>query len=225
MNNPGFLTDFQLLGSKSRITEFESLMVIKTLDNPTFMNGNCLLLKNPPTNKNKGDIENLFLQNFDKSVLRSHVSIAWECAHGNLANFIADGYEYNHNSVLTIKPKDFIKPLKTNSKITVKQFNESIHWQQWIQNEVDERPETITKSNFEVFIEKPADFYRELSEKGIGGFFGAFIENRLVGSVGLYIFDGIGRFQQVSTLKEYRRNYICNTLLEFIISKKKQRWI
>jgi len=217
MENPAFLSDFNLLGSNSTIIDKGSFMVIKTKDNPTYMGGNFLLLKTPPKNSEKNKIEKLFKENFESDVVKSHIAFSWEKEPSDLSDFMTNGYEYITHSVLTMKPSDFILPSKTNSEITIELIDTPSKWGKWILNEIDERPESISKSDFTAFIKNRARFFKEQSRKGNGEFYGAFLENRLVGSVGFFIYNRVGRFQIVRTINEFRRKYICNSLLKFIL--------
>lgn len=187
------------------------------------MSGNFLLLKNPPEASQKEILEKHFANNFERITLDSHISLAWEEHPSDLTAYIEDGYELNHNLVLTLLPNDFVAPEKTNATITVVKFTEPIHWEKWIGNEIDERPPSITKSAFRPYIEKRAKSFQALDKQGKGGFYGAFIGDQLIGSAGLFIFERIGRFQEVRTIKGFRRKKICSTLLNFIFSINKSK--
>ncbi|MFP3588373.1 hypothetical protein SCB29_32745 [Paraburkholderia sp. SIMBA_055] len=56
-----------------------------------------------------------------------------------------------------------------------------------------------------------------LIERGLGNWWGAFIENEQVGSLGLFFFDGIGRFQTVITGAQHRNRNVCKTLMTEVI--------
>jgi len=58
--------------------------------------------------------------------------------------------------------------------------------------------------------------FRKMSLQGRGDWWGAFMGDELVGSMGLF-FDRerrVGRFQNVATAAEHRRKGICSTLLD-----------
>ena len=50
---------------------------------------------------------------------------------------------------------------------------------------------------------------------GNGGWFGAFEGSKLVGSLGLYVENGVARYQSVGTHKKYRGRGIAGALLAF----------
>lgn len=52
-----------------------------------------------------------------------------------------------------------------------------------------------------------------MTRAGLGLWFGAFLENRLVADLGVFTAGRIGRFQQVGTHPDYRRRGICGALV------------
>ena len=52
-----------------------------------------------------------------------------------------------------------------------------------------------------------------MSEAGLGHWFGAFLNDRLVAECGLYCFNGVGRYQAVGTHPEFRKKGICGNLI------------
>jgi len=55
--------------------------------------------------------------------------------------------------------------------------------------------------------------YRQMSEQGDGAWFGAFFGDRVVGDLGVFVRNGLGRFQSVGTHPDFRRQGICSTLV------------
>jgi hypothetical protein len=64
MNNLGFLTDFKLLGVNSEVKEYADYFLVKTPLNPTFIEGNCMVLKSPKLLENKAMLESRFKTHF-----------------------------------------------------------------------------------------------------------------------------------------------------------------
>ena len=63
------------------------------------------------------------------------------------------------------------------------------------------------------FITHTAATYRRLSQSGMGGFYGAWLDNQLAAAMGLYFQNRIGRCQVVHTRSKYRRQNICTSLV------------
>jgi GNAT superfamily N-acetyltransferase len=55
--------------------------------------------------------------------------------------------------------------------------------------------------------------YRELTLQGLGGWWGASLDGRLVGDLGLFLQDGVGCCQPVGTHPESRQQGIYGTLI------------
>jgi GNAT superfamily N-acetyltransferase len=52
-----------------------------------------------------------------------------------------------------------------------------------------------------------------MADAGLGAWFGAFVEGRLVADRGVFVEGGVARFQAVETHPEFRRRGICATLV------------
>jgi predicted GNAT family acetyltransferase len=55
--------------------------------------------------------------------------------------------------------------------------------------------------------------YRRMGQAGLGEWFGAFLDGRLVADLGVFTDGSVGRFQSVGTHPGYRRRGICGTLV------------
>lgn len=66
---------------------------------------------------------------------------------------------------------------------------------------------------YEDFKRKQIAEYRQMTEAGMGNWFGAFIGDTLVGDLGIFFENEIGRYQNVGTHPNYRRKGIYGTLV------------
>lgn len=55
--------------------------------------------------------------------------------------------------------------------------------------------------------------YRKMSEAGMGSWFGVFIDGKLVGDLGIFYEGNVGRYQNVGTHPDHRRQGIYGTLV------------
>ena len=70
------------------------------------------------------------------------------------------------------------------------------------------------ESGHEEFVNRRAETDRALSEAGHGGWFGAFLDGRLVSQMGLFSASpGLARFQSVETHPELRGRGLAGTLV------------
>ena len=63
------------------------------------------------------------------------------------------------------------------------------------------------------FKTKQMSQYREMSQAGRGHWFGAYLGSTLVADLGIFFEGNLGRYQNVGTHPEYRRQGICGTLV------------
>jgi ribosomal protein S18 acetylase RimI-like enzyme len=66
---------------------------------------------------------------------------------------------------------------------------------------------------YEEFKKRQRDDYRKMSESGMGAWFGAFLGDQMVGDLGIFYEGNIGRYQNVGTHPDCRRQGICGTLV------------
>ena len=52
-----------------------------------------------------------------------------------------------------------------------------------------------------------------MTRAGLGEWFGAFVGKQMAGGLGLFVNEGIGRFQEVVTRSEFRRQGVCRSLV------------
>ena len=82
-----------------------------------------------------------------------------------------------------------------------------------LENHVATRGEEHEEASYRVYAAGKIRMYRKLLAEGRGLWFGAFIDGRLAGDLGLFVFEGVGRFQTVGTHPDFRRRGVCGTLV------------
>jgi ribosomal protein S18 acetylase RimI-like enzyme len=218
MNNLGFLTDFKLLGVNSEVKEYADYFLVKTPLNPTFIEGNCMVLKSPKLLEDKAKLESRFKTHFETVINQHHVSFKLMSKPSDelLQVYLQDEYEYDKLAVMTYVGAKNIASVLEPKIGTIRTFNSNSDWEQWAKNEIEERPMIYTEASFKEYLFARVDVYKELAAKGFGDFYGVFENGELLASAGLYIFDEIGRFQQVRTMEKARRQGICKALIQFM---------
>jgi ribosomal protein S18 acetylase RimI-like enzyme len=221
MNNLGFLTDFKLLGANSEVKEYADFFLVKTPLSPTFIEGNCMVLKSPKLLENKANLESRFKTHFETVINQHHVSFKLMSKPSDelLQAYLQDEYEYDKLAVMTYVGAKNIASVLDPKIGTIRTFNSNSDWEKWAKNEIEERPMIYTEASFKEYLFARVDVYKELAAKGFGDFYGVFRNGELLASAGLYIFDGIGRFQQVRTMEKARRQGICKALIQFIYTE------
>ncbi|MDG9671885.1 GNAT family N-acetyltransferase [Hahella sp. CR1] len=126
------------------------------------------------------------------------------------------GYEYMECAVLTAKQSELLKPQKVNVDVDVRTLQSEEDWRAWYELELQERDVDQPKEENVAFLQGVRDMYRSMIAAGRGDWFGAFQQGELVGSVGLFFDERIGRFQNVLTKSSHRSRGICHTLVHAV---------
>lgn len=189
-----------------------SYIVVKTTSRPHFFWGNYLVMPEPPVPGALPDWIARYGAEFDYKK-QGFMAIAVDSPFGEVGSvqeFLDFGFHCHTNKVLTTS--SVVSPPKFNSLAEVREIKSEADWAQvvevhysdeWYLNPDSQRP----------FIEKQMSDLRRMCEAGKGKRFGAFLDGRLVADLGIYNSNGVGRFNEVATHREYRRQGLCGTLV------------
>ncbi len=210
----GYRTDLFFPRFEGVIHNRGDYLVIRTPSNPGFFWGNYLLFAGPPA---PGDLEKwqaLFRQEISSQQVTHHMVFGWDTSTGETGEvqpFIDAGFHLVESIVLTAQ--QVCVPPKYNHEVVVRPLVEDWEWEQALQNQVDCRPPEHSEEAYRPFKTAKMARYRQMQRAGLGGWFGAFLGDRLVADLGLFVINGVGRFQSVETALEFRRLGICGTMV------------
>ena len=212
----GYKTDLMFFrGGSTRILEREDYLSIESPENPTYYWGNFLLFRQPPA---EGDFERweaLFRAEFAGSPHVRHRSFGWddpEGRHGEIEPFLDAGYELEDSVVMTATNVKL--PEGFNPSVTVKRLETDEEWGAATDLQILCRGAAYEAVGYAEYTRRKMGTYREMASRHAGGWFGAFIDGELVGDLGLFVEDGVGRFQSVETDPGYRHRGVCKTLVK-----------
>jgi hypothetical protein len=166
-----------------------------------------------------GDFEKwtkLFRAEFSHQPLVQHMTFGWDSDSGEpseLSAFLADGFDIEDSIVLTSRAVDLIPPQHATPDLVVKPIHTDAEWEAAILNQVACRGGDFILDKYLLFKRIQMKKYRDMSLAGLGNWFGAFQNGLLVADCGVFIFEGVGRFQSVGTHPDYRRRGICGNLI------------
>jgi ribosomal protein S18 acetylase RimI-like enzyme len=216
MKSLGYKTDLFFRSFEGQIQTREDYTVIRTPKNPTFRWGNFLLFKRAPTS---ADLEP-WLQAFKlEHETATHIALGWDDPEnkGDVTAFTEAGFDFDQSIVMTAQAVH--QPPKINTDCQIRPL-EKPDWLEWIKMECavnDALPEGIREGDgYQTFIERKGAELERMSAAGHGHFWGAFLDNKLVASLGLYFWQGVGRFQWVGTHPDFRRRGLCGTLVHHV---------
>ena len=131
---------------------------------------------------------------------------------------MADGFKTSHGISLVMN--EYPMAVSINPAVTVRPILTDEDWEAVLleQGLVDRIDFNYPEDNG-VFRRNQMMAYRKLIENGRGHWWGAFLNEGLVGDMGLFFDEQneVGRFQNVSTHPAHRRELICTTLLDHIV--------
>jgi ribosomal protein S18 acetylase RimI-like enzyme len=206
-----FRTDLAMLErSGSTVEDRGDHLVVRTDDNPTFWWGNFLLLGEAPDDV---DHAREWLAAFESEFPRArHRTFGIDGGDGDeddLAPFAAIGLSTEWSSVMTAT--DVHEPPRPNTTATCRPLASDDDWAQQVElDRAGEKPGTHGLA----FVTARAAAERRLVEAGYGAWWGAFEDDRLLASMGLFTASPrLARFQNVKTHPDARGRGLAGTLV------------
>jgi ribosomal protein S18 acetylase RimI-like enzyme len=187
-------------------------ILIQTPDNPTFHWGNYLIFQHAPRMGDFARWTELFRRSFPYYDHARHYVFAWQQdSCGEYREFTDNGFKLERSVVLTAD--SVATPPRYHPEISVKTIVTDEEWEQVICCQISCAAEEYAGPGYEVFKRRQFAQYRRMAEAGIGAWYGAFLNGRIVGDLGIFRVENIGRYQNVGTHPEFRRRGVCQTLV------------
>jgi GNAT superfamily N-acetyltransferase len=214
-----FKTDLFFHRFNGIVLEFEDYLVVQTPTNPCFFWGNLLYFKKPPTLDSFKSWQTLFNKHFQKLSV-NHMTFSWDSHLYDLdfenetdlmAHFQSEGFELEQSIVMVAEK--IVVPPKIFPSLKIAPIDTETEWEMVIANQVRCRAPQFEEKAYRLFTERRMASYRLMIKQGKGEWLGAFYDEILVGDLGIFVENGVGRFQVVSTHPDYRRLGVCSTLV------------
>jgi ribosomal protein S18 acetylase RimI-like enzyme len=204
-----FRTDLALLQlSGSEVEDHGSHLVVRTPANPAYWWGNFLLFPAPPTREDVPAWDELFRSTFPAA---RHRAYGVATAHGtreDLRPLVDAGLHVEASSVMTATSAH--EPARPNREAVYRPLVSDDDWEQQVHL-------TLSGGEFEGqrdFVVAKAAAQRQATERGAGAWWGAFLGDRLLSSMGLFgASPGLCRFQDVKTHPDARGRGLAGTLV------------
>lgn len=207
----GRRTDLMFAKFSGSVTDRGSYILIKTPSNPHYHWGNYLVFDHPPRKGSHQDWTQIFDREFEYYSEPHHYVFTWQGEGGDFQEFLDAGFTLDTATVLTATKLN--PPPHLNQKIEIRKISSDTEWAQVTRLQVLCSDPKFMDIQYEQFKTTQMNSYRKMSEAGHGFWFGAYIEGELVGDLGIF-FDGkLGRYQNVGTHPDRRRQGICGTLV------------
>jgi len=208
----GRKTDLIFARFGGEVVDRGDYIAIKTPSNPGFHWGNYLIFRAPPQ---AGDLTywtEIYRNEFDYYDEIEHMTFTWDSpGRGNPEEFISAGFIFDTAKVLIAT--QVLAPPKINTSIEVRPLSTDDDWEAATSLQVLCRDSAFEEGEYRIFKRRQMAMYRQMSQRGLGNWFGAFLGHTLVGDLGIFFDGSIGRFQNVGTHPQFRRQGICGTLV------------
>lgn len=206
-------TELALAASRGRVIDRGDYLVVETPDNPGYYDGNVLVLPAPPQVGEVAYWTRRFADELGKNPAIKHVTLWWDGITGDAGavdELRAHGFTILTNQVMVadevvaptppFEPALPVRPLASDEVLATADLAYTIG---------DRHDET-----FRLFLERRAAWHRDLVERNLATFWGAFEADRLVASLGLaWLDESFARYQDVQTLPSHRGRGLATALL------------
>ena len=214
----GYRTDLIFHRFEGEVIDRGHYLVIRTPSNSSYRWGNFLIFGAPPEPGDFGRWHELFAREVGTPPRITHKLFAWDTVdghHGDVTDFLAAGFELGEEVVMAtetlVPPRRYNYELEIRALITDAEFSEHIDLHVLCRQEKDD------EASYRAFYEASTESYRKMIAAGLGKWFGAFLDGKLVADMGIFADNSdaleLARYQSVVTHPEFRRRGICSTLL------------
>ena len=218
--NLGLATDLLLHAEIGSVTHDDRYVVMRTVQAPDYFSGNMLLLAGRPSADDRERLEDDFARLVGTQPAIAHRSFAWPEADSALADFKSyaeHGYEARACSVL-VAERNAVRSPAINAAVEVRLLDSDRDWDAWTRISLANMPDPGSEVSIRC-VDFQRSAYRGLIERQWGNWWGGFIDGEMVGSLGLFFFGRIGRFQSIVTREDQRNKRVCRTLLTEVVKR------
>jgi ribosomal protein S18 acetylase RimI-like enzyme len=210
----GYRTDLALLQlGGTQVEDRGDHLVVRSPHNPQHYWGNFLLLDAVPPSADAGRWVERHADAFPGA---RHRTIGFDGTGGTVADlsgFSALGLSPEAQTVMTASS---VRSDAPHREAECRQLSSDDDWQQNVELQMrcNDRHDPVVHR---AYAEARARTHRRLVDAGHGGWFGAFVEGRLVCQMGLFSASpGLARFQSVETDPGFRRRGIARALVQHV---------
>lgn len=210
----GYRTDFIFHRFEGEVVDRGRYLVIRTPSNPRYRWGNFLIFDAPPQPGNFGQWDALFEKEVGAPPRITHKLFAWDTIDGDngaVDDFLEAGFELGEEVVMTADT--LTRPHRYNHEVEIRELTSDADFSEHIDLHVLCRQEKDDEASYRSFYRASTESYRQMIAAGLGRWFGAFLDGKLVADMGIFVEGELARYQSVVTHPDFRRRGICSTLL------------
>jgi ribosomal protein S18 acetylase RimI-like enzyme len=209
----GFRTDVTLLALQgSTIDERDGFRVIRTPANPGYHWGNFILLDGAPLPGTVAGWVDLFHREFPGV---SHIAIGvdgTEGKAGELEEIMAEHLTVDRSTVLIASRLEAPGRGLSDGELRMLGVDSDEDWSAALELQQVNFPPTVDDDG--EFARRKLAGMRELQARGIGAWFGAFVDGQMVSGLGIFSdTEGVARYQTVDTHPDFRTRGLAGSLV------------
>lgn len=210
----GYRSDLIFIRFDGQVLDRGRYLVVRSPSNPTYYWGNMLIFDQPPQESDSARWPEIFAGEIGQPPRVRHRTFGWDAPQGELGQaqaFVRQGYRLIQSDVLTARQVQ--APQHLNSEVEIRPLASDQDWEAALHNQVRNREEGHDEKSYRAFRRRQNQRYRAMERAGLGHWYGAFLDGRLVADLGLFVAQELGRFQNVVTDVDHRRRGIAGTLV------------
>jgi GNAT superfamily N-acetyltransferase len=200
-------------------------VALRTPSDPSFRWGNLLVLDEPIAAGALPRWEARFEDAFADLPGVRHRTLAWTGADGALAELAAAGYDVDRNTVRVASAGDLADPGPPPEGFALAPVRGEADWRLALHLEANpyEDPEA-----YRLHMERRAATYRRLAAGAMpglrGGWYLATLDGEPAGSMGVFVRDGLARFQAVYVVERHRGRGVATAMVHAVARAAFARW-
>ena len=223
----GYRTDLIFPRFDGEIIDRGEYIVVRTPTCPNFYWGNFILFDAPPRAGCAERWISIFADEIGSRAAHpgtgaeiggqpgtNHIAIGWDGVDGDageIDQFVERGFEVNE--AVSLAASFLQAPPHFNDDVVIRTIANDRAWQQATDLQIHCRDEKHGLEGYTTYMTRQMDRYRKMTEAGLGNWYGAFLDGKLVAGLGVFTDGNLARYQHVSTHPDFRRRGICGTLV------------
>ena len=197
--------------------------LVQTPSNPGYHWGNYVIFDSSPKKGDYPSWTSIFRKEFTYYKEITHMVFTWdsssdESTESFCPTHTSDYQEFIHNDFeleegVTLSANELMYPSKYNNQIEIRKIMSDQEWNDVLHLQVLCSDAKFAHAGYVKFKRNQMMQYRAMSEQGMGHWFGAYLGKQLVGDLGIFFEKELGRYQNVGTHPNFRRQGVCQTLV------------
>lgn len=210
------------------VRDLGDAVALRCPSDPSFRWGNLLVLKGPMTAGTRERWEARFTAAFEDLPAIRHVTFAWTGDDGALAELAAAGYETDRNTVRIATAQQLAPSVPRPDGFDLREVRGDGDWDAVLRLQLAGGPGDEDPREYRAHRERRLAVYRDVAAgrraELRGAWYLATLHGEPAGTMGLYVRDGLGRFQYVFVAAEHRRKGVATAMVRAVAQEGFERW-